>query len=104
VKLWSVTTFQASHISRHYQAPSGTRPAVAEAHLRLLQAADQSCCCSARPSVIAVLPPTAGRSHPIELLFCRHHYRESRSQLAAAGAIVFSSRGALIGNADPVSL
>jgi len=42
------------------------------------------------------MPPTPGREHPTELLFCGHHYRESRSGLAAAGAAVFDAQGVQI--------
>jgi hypothetical protein len=39
------------------------------------------------------MPPTAGRPHETELLFCVHHYRASRSALLAAGATVLGLDG-----------
>jgi hypothetical protein len=45
-----------------------------------------ACCCPARAMVQAVMPPTAARPHETELLLCGHHYRASRTALAAAGA------------------
>ena len=34
------------------------------------------------------MPPTAARPHETDLLLCGHHYRASRTALAAAGAVV----------------
>ncbi len=50
--------------------------------------AERSCCCSARPVVVAVFPPRAGRSHPVDLLLCGHHFRACRAELEAAGAVL----------------
>jgi len=47
-----------------------------------------ACCCPARAMVQAVMPPTAARPHETELLLCGHHYRASRTALAATGAVV----------------
>lgn len=47
-----------------------------------------SCCCPARPAVKVVMPPTAGRSHSVDLWLCGHHYRASVTALMAAGANV----------------
>jgi hypothetical protein len=47
-----------------------------------------ACCCPARAMVAAVMPPTAARPNETELLLCGHHYRASRTALAAAGAVV----------------
>jgi len=49
--------------------------------------AERACCCSARPAVVAVFPARAGRSDPVDLLLCGHHYRECRAGLEAAGAV-----------------
>jgi len=38
--------------------------------------------------VRVVLPPTATRAAPTDLLLCGHHYRVSRRVLAAAHAVV----------------
>jgi hypothetical protein len=54
-----------------------------------LRSADRACCCKARPAVIAVMPPSQGRTRAADLLLCRHHYGISRRALAAAGAAVF---------------
>jgi hypothetical protein len=35
-----------------------------------------------------VMPPTQVRPHDTDLLLCGHHYRASRTALAAAGAVV----------------
>ena len=47
-----------------------------------------ACCCPARAMVQVVMPPTQARPHDTDLLLCGHHYRASRSALAAAGAVV----------------
>ena len=47
---------------------------------------DRACCCPAQPVVRVIMPPTAWRPHPVDLLMCGHHYRVSRQALAAAGA------------------
>ena len=43
--------------------------------------------------MVAVMPPAPGLDHPTDLLLCGHHYRASRSALAAAGAVVFELGG-----------
>ena len=48
----------------------------------------RSCCCPARPVVKIVMPPTAGRDHPVELYLCGHHYHVSTPALILAGATV----------------
>lgn len=53
--------------------------------------ADRAGCCPAGPSVIAVIPPTATRPHPTDLLLCRHHYRMHRTALVAAGAAIYEA-------------
>jgi hypothetical protein len=50
--------------------------------------AERTCCCSARPVVLAVLPARAGQSRPVGLLLCGHHFRSSRTALAEAGAVI----------------
>ena len=47
-----------------------------------------ACCCPANPVVRVIMPATAARPHRTELLLCGHHYRVSRSALAAANATV----------------
>jgi len=47
-----------------------------------------ACCCPARAMVQVVMPPTPARPYETDLLLCGHHYRRSRTALAAAGAVV----------------
>jgi hypothetical protein len=54
---------------------------------------DKACCCPARPVVSVVLPATAQRPHPTELLLCAHHYRVSRKKLDTLGASVHQLPG-----------
>lgn len=46
--------------------------------------------------VIAVIPPTADRPDPTDLLLCWHHYRASKKSLAATGALLVGIDGAPI--------
>jgi len=48
----------------------------------------QACCCAARPVVRVIMPPTANRTHSVDLWLCGHHYRTSLQALLAAGATV----------------
>jgi hypothetical protein len=43
--------------------------------------------------VIAIIPPTARRPDPADLLLCWHHYRACRRALAAAGALLVGIDG-----------
>ncbi|HEY1321455.1 MAG TPA: hypothetical protein VGF32_14460 [Streptosporangiaceae bacterium] len=58
--------------------------------------AERACCCPARPVVRAVMPVTASRPDPVDLLLCGHHYRASDAALLAAGAAVYDEKGMLI--------
>ena len=58
--------------------------------------ADRSCCCPARPVVRVLIPPTAGRRHPADLLLCGHHYLTSRAALATANAVAIDETGAVL--------
>jgi hypothetical protein len=58
-----------------------------------LQRAGGACCCPARPTVVAIMPPVGGRTHPVDLLLCRHHGRAHAGALAAAGAAVLDADG-----------
>ncbi len=49
---------------------------------------DVACCCSAKAMVRVTIPPTPARPHETDLLLCGHHYRASRTALAAAHAVV----------------
>ena len=52
--------------------------------------AEYAYCCSARPAVVAVFPARPGRSRPVDLLLCGHHYRACRAELTAEGAVIHS--------------
>ena len=58
--------------------------------------AERACCCPARPVVRVVMPATASRPDPVDLLLCGHHYRAGQAALLAAGTAVYDERGALI--------
>jgi len=82
--------------STAYRDPAGRqRPAADDAVIdwRALRTADRACCCPARPTVVAIMPPTPGRDHPTDLLLCAHHYRASRVALARADAAIFDGAG-----------
>lgn len=62
---------------------------------------ERACCCPARPVVRVMMPATACRPDPVDLLLCGHHYRASQAALQAAGAAVYDHEGVLImGTAD----
>ena len=61
-----------------------------------LDVAARACCCPARPVVTVVMPPTASRPHPVDLLLCGHHFRVSQASLQAAGATVYDRSGVVI--------
>ena len=61
-----------------------------------LDVAARACCCPARPVVTVVMPPTASRTHPVELLLCGHHFRASWASLRAAGAAAYDKTGVRI--------
>ena len=62
--------------------------------------AGRACCCTARPVVIAIMPPTPSRTHPTDLLLCGHHYRMCRKGLTAVGATVLDFAGAPVPDDD----
>ena len=68
-------------------------PGSAAIDWRAARLAGRACCCSARPVVIAVMPPTARRLHPTDLLLCGHHYRASRRAPGLAGATLLDLAG-----------
>jgi hypothetical protein len=55
-----------------------------------------ACCCPATPAVTVVMPPTASRPHPVDLLLCGHHFRASQAAPQTAGATVYDQTGLLI--------
>ena len=75
-------------------------PARASVHLidwRVARRAGRACCCTAKPVVIAAMPPAHGRLHQTDLLLCGHHYRVSRLALTAAGAVMVDMAGTSLG-------
>ena len=97
-------------MSVNFPHPSGARPdtAAAAAHSRpaspqrrsapdvdlsAARRAGRSCCCSAKPLIIAFIPPAPGQPHQTDLLLCGHHYRASQQALAAAVATVVDLNG-----------
>jgi hypothetical protein len=78
--------------------PAAATPAI---DWRALSTAERACCCPAKPAVVVVMPGTAGRDHPTDLLLCGHHYRAARTALAAAGAMAFDQSGRLAAGAAP---
>ncbi len=68
-------------------------PEVLLINWRAVRRAEHACCCTARPAVVAVMPPGPGRAHRTELLLCGHHYRVSLVALAAARAVVVDMAG-----------
>jgi len=63
---------------------------------------DQACCCPARPVVMVILPATADRPFPEDLLLCGHHFRVNESALRAAGAVAYDATGAPV-TGDPAA-
>ena len=61
-----------------------------------IPAAGRACCCPATPVVTVIMPPSAARGHPVDLLLCGHHYRASQAALHAAGATAYDAAGTLI--------
>lgn len=60
----------------------------------VIRRSTHACCCPGRPAIVVIMPPAAGRTTPVELLFCSHHYRVHSVALAAAGALAFDTHGA----------
>jgi hypothetical protein len=69
----------------------------ASAYRRVLDRADRACCCTAKPAVIAIMPPSPTRQKRVELLFCMHHYRASGVGLGEAGALIVGPDGHRLG-------
>lgn len=69
------------------------RPGCVLTDTRAARMAERACCCSARPAVIVLVPPSPGRPHQTDLLLCGHHYRASRQGLGAAGAVTSTASG-----------
>ena len=67
-----------------------------ELPVRAIAPASRACCCPAAPVFTVIMPPTAARRHPVDLLLCGHHYRASLAALRAAGATAYDRAGTLI--------
>jgi len=79
---------------------SSSRSARHDIDWRAVRLAGRACCCSARPAVVAVLEPADGRPDAVDLLLCLHHYRASRTGLAAAGASILDMDGGPVPDTD----
>ena len=44
----------------------------------------RACCCPGPPVVRVIMPASATRPHPVDLLLCGHHYRVSQAAIEAA--------------------
>lgn len=75
-------------------------PVVSGVYVRALIAADHACCCTAKPAVMAIMPPSPTRRHRTELLLCMHHFRMASQGLENAGAIVLDAGGRVLSQAD----
>jgi hypothetical protein len=76
--------------------PAWAGPAVGftrQVNWRAARRASRACCCPAKPVIIAVVPPSTGRVNAVDVLLCAHHYRRSRTALAAAGAALLHVSG-----------
>ena len=71
------------------------RPAHLDAAGGLPTRPERACCCSARPMMIAMIPPGEGRPASVDLWLCGHHYRKSQKALTAAGAEVAAAPGSI---------
>jgi hypothetical protein len=80
-----------SAIARHATS-SGAAPQLSQASadpdswIKSLTTAERACCCSAKPTTVAVLPPRPGHANQADLLLCNHHYRAAKAGLEKAGA------------------
>ena len=83
------TTAAPTHSRQDTRHPAG----IAFGDMPAIRRAGRSCCCSARPMIVALIPASPGRPHQTDLLLCGHHYRASRQALAAAGATVVDLDG-----------
>ncbi|SPT51139.1 hypothetical protein [Actinomadura madurae] len=66
--------------------------------------AARSCCCLAKPVVVAVIPITGHDRQPVDIHLCAHHYQLSRDALNVADAIVFDGSGVPVTDPDPREL
>ncbi|HCU94438.1 MAG TPA: hypothetical protein DHU96_17645 [Actinobacteria bacterium] len=90
-------TGQGMSLAEPLRQPGRSRSSTHPASCCAARKADRACCCSARPAVVASMPPAPGRPHQTDLLLCGHHYRVSREALIAAGAAVVDMAGNPLG-------
>jgi hypothetical protein len=64
---------------------------------------ERACCCPAMAAVRVILPSTATRDHPVDLLLCAHHYRKASAELSKAGAHIFDASGILLNSSDRIA-
>jgi hypothetical protein len=82
---------------RKYTSADGVHLLVEEPRFTDPSIPSMACCCPARPVVRVIMPPTANRTHSVDLWLCGHHYRASLPALLACGATVED----LTSRADP---
>jgi hypothetical protein len=64
--------------------PTPNATAESGIHVQAAIWSGRACCCPAKPAVLVIMPPSADRLQPTELLLCWAHYRASQRSLAAA--------------------
>jgi hypothetical protein len=84
----------------HQPAIAPSIESIPDARIAALATAERSCCCIARPAVIAFMKTGPGQKTQAELLLCMHHYRASQQKLAACGATVVDARGEQLTDVD----
>jgi hypothetical protein len=87
--------------TRHHGAAAGKDEMLRE-RVAPFSVTDEACCCPARPVVMVILPATATRPFPEDLLLCGHHFRMHESALRAVGAVAYDATGALV-TGDPAA-
>src|SRR5215468_3258345 len=87
--------------TRHHSAAVGKDEKLRE-RAAPFSVTDEACCCPARPVVMVILPATATRTFPEDLLLCGHHFRVNESALRAAGAVAYDATGAPVTD-DPAA-
>jgi hypothetical protein len=85
---------------RHTDQVGAARITLAPVDPRVIIRASRACCCTAKPSVIVIMPSTSARPHQTDLLLCWHHYRAGRHSLAAAGATALGADGNPVADVD----
>jgi hypothetical protein len=90
-----------SYYGRVRQQPATEGPvappieSMSDANVIVLANAERSCCCVAKPAVIALIRVGSDRRQ-VDLLLCMHHYRASRQTLTNHDATVLDASGAVL--------